>query len=203
MMKRIVYLHAVLLCLLSIPAMASLNLAPVPNHLANPVPFQQLTNQDFIVVYGSGLGTSKAKVTSTVYKADAGGYIYAYQISNATVKFSWFSVALDPILVTYWGVQVTGSETSPTAWDPVDDPSAAINMEASFSPGLTASNNSAILWFTCADTPSSGVGALAMLAVNGGVYAQGTALVPLPEPLTAILLGGGWILLRMYKHKKA
>lgn len=202
-MKKMVYLYMGLLCLLSIPAMASLNLAPVPSHLANPAPFMQSPNEDFIVVYGSGLGTAKAKVTSKVYTADAGGYIYTYQISNATVKFTWFSVALDSIAVSNWGVQVTGGETSPASWDPVDDPSAAINMEAAFSPGLTATSNSAILWFTCTQAPATGVGALAKLGVGGGTYAEGNVLVPLPEPLTAILLGGGWILLLRYKHKKA
>jgi hypothetical protein len=199
MMKRIVYLYMVLLCLLSIPAMATLNLAPVPSHTVNPAPFDQLANQGFTVVYGSGVGNSKANVTSTVYKADAGGYIYTYQISNAAIKFTWFSVAFDPILITNWGVQTPGS--TPTAWDPADDSSAATNVEAFFSSGLTASN-SAILWFTCANAPSNGVGALAKLSGTGGTYAEGTVLVPVPEPLTAILLGSGWILLRKYKHKE-
>jgi hypothetical protein len=193
MMKKIVYLHA---------AMASLNLAFVPNHFANPLPVDQLVNEDFIVMYGIGAGTAKAKVTSEVYIADAGGYIYTYQISNAAVKFSWFSVALDSINVTNWGVQVTGSETQPMAWNPDDSPAASI--EALFSPGLTAANNSAILWFTCANDvdPVHGTGALAKLSIGNGVYAEGNVLVPLPEPLTVIFLSGGWILLRTYKHKK-
>ena len=201
-MKRIMYLCTGLLCLLGIPAIASLNLAPVPSHIANPLPFDQLLNEDFIVVHGSGLGTAKASVTSTVYTADAGGYIYTYQISNAVVNFSWFSAAFNSVAISGWGVDVSGTQMAPIAWDPVDDSSAATSVEAFFSPGLTASNNSAILWFTCANAPSDGVGALAKLSVSGLVAAEGPVLVPVPEPLTAILLGGGWILLRMYRHKK-
>jgi len=205
-MKKMVYLYMGLLCLLSIPAMASLNLAPVPNHLMNPAPFvPPLVNEDFIVVYGSGLGTAKAKVTSTVYKADAGGYIYTYQISNAAVKFTWFSAALNSVAITDLGVDVSGTEMQPVAWVPVDDSSAATSVEAIFSPGLTAANNSAILWFTCAKAPDPtyGEGALAKLSIVGGVYAVGNILVPIPEPITMILLGSGWLLLRICKHKKA
>jgi hypothetical protein len=203
MMKRIVYLHAALLCLLSIPAAATLNLAPVPNHLANPAPFDQLVDEDFIVVYGSGLNTVKAEVTSKVYEADAGGYIYTYQISNAAVKFTWFSVVFDPVAIaaiTDYGV-VPGTGTTPLAWEPVMDGSSdATNVEAFFSPGLTSSD-SAILWFTCTDAPGSGAGALAKLSSTGGVYAEGAALVPNPEPLTVVLLGSGWALLRRHKRR--
>ena len=196
-MKRIVSLHAVLLCLLSIPAAATLNLEAMPAH---DLPlFQELTDQNFIVVYGNGLvGTTKAKVTSTVYTT-TGGHLYAYQISNAEVKFSWFSVALNSINVTDWGVEIPGS--TPIAWDPVDDPLAAINMEATFSPGLTATKKSAILWFTCTEAPANGVGALAKLSLGGGVYAEGNVLVPLPEPMTIILLSAGWLTLRSWRRK--
>jgi len=162
MMKRIVSLHAVLLCLLSIPAAATLNLEAVPNHALDPY-LQQLLNQNFTVMYG-GSGTA-AYVTSKVYKADAGSvYIYTYQISGATTKFTWFSVALNSINVTDWGVEIPGS--TPIAWDPVDDSLAATSIEAFFSPGLTATNNSATLWFTCANPPSSGIGALAKLSLR-------------------------------------
>jgi hypothetical protein len=182
--------------------MASLNLAPMPAH--NSTWIQQLADQDFIVVYGDGLNTAKAKVTSTVYTADAGGAIYAYQILNAAAKFTWFSVAFHSIPITSWGVEVSGTEISPIAWDVVvDDDSApaSTNMEALFSPGLTVSNNSAILWFVCNDdTPGTHVGALAKLSIGGGTYAEGPVLTPSPEPMTMILLGGGLVMLRFCKY---
>jgi hypothetical protein len=181
--------------------MASLNLASMPAHDSTWI--QQLADQDFIVKYGSGLNTAKAKVTSTVYKADAGGYIYAYQISGATTKFTWFSMAFHSIPITKYGVEASGTEILPVAWDVVvDDDSvpASKNMEALFSPGLTS--NSAILWFVCDDdTPGVGVGALAKLSVGGGTYAEGAVLVPSPEPMTMILLGSGLVMLRFCRHK--
>jgi hypothetical protein len=203
MMKRqISCLCVVVFCLISIPAMATLNLASMPAHDSTWI--QQLANQDFIVKYGSGLNTVKAKVTSTVYKADAGGAIYAYQISNAAVKFTWFSVAFHSIPITRWGVEVSGTEIQPVAWDVViDDDSApaSTNMEALFSPGLTS--KSATLWFVCNDdTPGTGVGALARLSVGGGTYAEGAVLAPSPEPMTMVLLSGGLIMLRFCRHKK-
>jgi hypothetical protein len=204
MMKRQIFcLCAVIFCLISIPAMASLNLASMPAH--NLTWIQQLANQDFIVKYGSGLGTAQAKVTSTVYEADAGGYIYAYQIFGATTKFTWFSVAFHSIPITKYGVEVSGTEVAPIAWDVVVDDDlapASTNMEALFSPGLMASSNSAILWFVCADdTPGTGIGALAKLSVGGGTYAEGAVLVPFPEPMTMVLLGSGLVMLRFCRHK--
>jgi hypothetical protein len=204
MMKKVtICLSAIALCLMSMPAIGSLNLASVPSHVSNPFN-QQLLNQNFVVVYGAGLGTTKAKVTSNVYMADAGGYIYTYQISAATTTFTWFAAALNSIAVTNWGVDASGTQTKPAAWDPVDVASASTSIEAFFTPGLTAANSSAILWFTCAQAPDpqNGSGALAKLTVGNGVYAVGNVLVPIPEPLTMLLLGGGWMMMRTCNRKK-
>lgn len=202
--RQISCLCVVIFCLIGIPAMASLNLASMPAH--NSTWIQRLPDQDFIVKCGGGLGTTQAYVTSTVYEATgeyAGKYIYAYQISGATTKFTWFSVAFHSIPITKYGVEVSGTELPPIAWDVVvDDDSvpASINMEALFSPGLTS--NSAILWFVCDDdTPGDGIGALAKMSVGGGTYAEGAVLVPFPEPMTMVLLGSGLIMLRFCGHR--
>lgn len=197
MKREVVCISAIALCLLSLPAVATLISTPLPAGTLIGSPYIS----PFILVGGVD---TKAYVTSWAYDLGGDTYLYAYQISGATAKFTWFSVAFNPIAINEWHVEYT-TETAPIEWVPVDDSTAATSMEAFFSPGLTAANNSALLWFTCtkAPDPSYGAGALAKMSIGGGVYAEGNVLVPLPEPLTAILLGSGWILLRRYKHKEA
>jgi hypothetical protein len=142
-----------------------------------------------------------ASVASNVYELGptAGGFLYTYQISEATTKFTWFSVAL------YKGTSITGYSyetpgTAPFAWEPVEDIANPSSIEAFFKSGLT-SGSSALLWFTSPTSPVPGMGALAKLSATDGGYAEGVVLVPVPEPMTMTLLGLGMLALRSIKRK--
>ncbi len=184
MQKEEVFLYIVMLCVLPAPLLA------LPLHGEDPI--QQMTD-----IFEPGVGIGQASVTSEVYEAIGGGYIYAYQISDATVDFTWFSIAFNP------GTTVTSLDYDSTGLDPMDwllVNTPPTSIEALFDSGL-ASNTSSLLWFTCTEAPANGVGALAKLSVGGGVYAEGNVLVPVPEPMTIILLSAGWLMLRSCKRK--
>jgi hypothetical protein len=165
----------------------------------NPVPVSggELSSS-FVPITGSG----SAMVISTVYLLEpaAGGYLYTYQITDATAKFTWFSVALNSgTSIIDWGIEATG--TMPINWLPVEDALNPNSIEAFFNTGLT-SGDSALLWFTSLNGPTSGDGALARLSATSGAYSVGSVLIPVPEPLTVTLLGFGWIAVRSFKRKK-
>lgn len=186
-MIRRIFLCAIAMCVMSVPTMALL-----PSH--NPAIFDQSPNELF-----SGSG-HQAFVTSTVYELDpaAGGYLYTYKISGATTKFTWFSVALNQgTSIVDWDFETPG--ITPFAWEPVENQFNPTSIEAFFKTGLTG--DSALLWFTSLNKPVAGLGALAKLSVTGGAYAEGLVLVPVPEPMTAGLLGLGWLAVRSYRRK--
>ena len=178
-------------CIIALCVVCTQAIASFPAYVGSG-PIQEITDE-FAPVYGSG----QASVTSKVYEGQDGDYIYAYLISDSTAKFTWFSVALDPaISVNSWDYDLPG--TAPAIWAPVDSP--ATSIEAFFAAGLT-SGDSAVLWFTSSNAPVLGTGALARLSYTGGTYAVGDVLVPVPEPVTAILLGVGWLAVRSYRRK--
>jgi hypothetical protein len=191
-MNRRIFLCAVTMCAMSISALA---VVP-PSH--NPVPVSGGELTDLF----TGAGTGQALVTSKVYSLGptAGGYLYTYQITGATANFTWFSVALNS------GTSILGYESDetlgikPVNWLPVEDAVNPNSIEAFFRNGLTT-GDSALLWFTAANGPTPGDGALARLSANGGAYALGSVLIPVPEPITMALLGLGWLVVRSYRRK--
>ena len=189
MMNKRIILSAITMCLVSMSALASL-----PSH--NPVFVDQL-NDTFT---GDGY---QASVTSTVYELGptAGGYLYTYQISGATTPFTWFSIALDPA-VSIIASDSDGIVNTPWFFAPVGSYADPTSIEAYFNPGLT-SGTSALLWFTSSFAPdiNPGIGALAKLSGVGGAYVEGNVLVPIPEPITAALLGLGMLAVRSFKRK--
>ncbi len=185
-MKRALFLCAVLYAI-------SAQVAAFPDY-EGLGPIATLTKV-FTPVWNVG----QAIVTSNVYDAldDEVGYIYTYQISGATTKFTWFSVAINPgEIITLWDFDLPG--TAPAVWSPIDTPVNSI--EAFFSTGLTA-GNSALLWFTSPGAPGPGNGALAKLSYTGGTFATGEVLTPLPEPLTFVLFGAGGVMLCAYRKR--
>jgi hypothetical protein len=190
-MNRRNILCALTMCLVSMSAMA----VGIPPHGGFNL-FDQLLNESF-----SGDGYT-ASVTSTVYDLGptAGGYLYTYQITGATTKFTWFSVAFyKGTSIMNYSVEAPG--TAPNLWEPVEDAANPSSIEAAFfNPGLT-SGSSALLWFTSPTSPVHGVGALAKLSATDGGYAEGVVLVPTPEPMTMTLLGLGMLALRSIKRK--
>jgi hypothetical protein len=138
-------------------------------------------------------GSGQATVTSTVeYDNVANLFRYTYTVSNATEKFTSFMVAIDPSI----SIVSSGILSSlVSSWVVTDDNDA---MVATITGNLKTSGATATVWFTCAQDYTTGDGALA----NVKTYAQGSVLSPIPEPMTMLLLGSGWVLLRRYKSKK-
>jgi hypothetical protein len=192
MMIRRSILCAITMCAISMSAIATL-----PPY--DPVLVDEFSNELFA---GSG---SQAFVTSQVYKLDpaAGGYLYTYQISGATTKFTWFSVAFQPqTSIIEKGYEIAAGTINPFAWEPVTDGDVITSIEAFFKSGLTETGKSALLWYTSPNGPGPSLGALAKLSLTGGgAYAEGLVLVPTPEPMTAGLLGLGWLVVRSYRRK--
>lgn len=175
-MKKSLFMCAVVVCMVSPQAFAAF-----------------VWNNEENFMSGS---TVLAKVKSTVDDLGGNQYLYTYIISNATEKFTSFIVAIDPsISASIVPVLPSGIVSS---WVLTDDGDA---MVATIVGNLKASGATATVSFNCSHGPTGtgGDGALA----NVKYYAQGIVATPVPEPLTAILLGGGWILLRRYKHKEA
>jgi hypothetical protein len=188
MMKNVaVFLCALAVCAISGETIAALSL---PSYLGSG-PIQQM-NSLFVPAYGTG----QASVTSKVYNAASGGYIYSYQISETTANFTWFSVALNPgTSITSYGYDSSG--ITPMDWSPVDSP--ATSIEALFSTSVKPTNTSSLLWFTSPNAPE--INTLGGALAKNGAYTVGDVWAPVPEPMTAILLGAGWLALRSWKRK--
>ena len=140
----------------------------------------------FSPVYGSGSATV---TSSAYYDAISSEWVYEYQISNATINFSFFSVAINPgASITDYGWYAGAGD--PLAWEPVNNPPQSI--EAFFKDPIGPTEMSSILWFTSPNEPTEGIGSLA--GMSGGQYssfAVGTVLTPIPEPATFMLLATG------------
>lgn len=184
-MKRISLLLMAVLCAYSVQAL------PLPLPPTNSQFGQLISN--FTPVSGTGT----ADVISTVYTANAGGYVYTYEIKNATVNFSWFSVGLIPGAVvanTNWVAGVN----DPASWLVVGSP--AISVDAQFSMPVGPATNSSLLWFTSPNGPTQELGALGGFGSKVYNFSQGSILTPIvPEPATLTLLGVGLLSLRRKK----
>ncbi|MGH2271011.1 hypothetical protein ACQ9LF_04360 [Anaerohalosphaeraceae bacterium U12dextr] len=186
MKKLMVSLAVIAFCAMSLQAVA------LPAYSSQ---VQQITTT-FSPVYGTG----SAEVTSTVYAATGGGYIYAYEIKNATNTFSWFSVALLP------GAVVTGTgydagTNDPTSWTTVGVP--ATSVEGLFAIQIAPGVDSSVVWFTSPGAPTRDLGSLTGLGTKGTFnYLEGGILTPIPEPMTMVLLGAGWLALRTCGRKR-
>ncbi len=177
MMKKIISLSMLALCLIGVQAKA--------------MPAGTLLQQQTFGFYNVSNNMQVADVTSSVYTANAGGYIYAYQIAKATTDFSWFSVGLLPAVVVSnpnWDAVV--GQVEPSAWTILPS-----SVEASFfSNPVGVGETSAVLWFQSpyAPAPNNGYGALSGFSSNGFTFAQGTVFTPIvPEPMTVMLLSAG------------
>jgi putative cell wall-binding protein len=180
MKRKLSLLSLAVLCVLSTQALA------LPAYTSQ---VQQLSSS----IFAPGLGTGYAEVTSTVY-ATTGGYIYAYEIKNATVNFSWFSVGLVPG-VTINSVGFDAGVNDPASWLVVGSP--AISVDALFNIPVGPNKNSSVLWFTSPFDRVENIGALGGFSGKGYNFSQGEILTPnIPEPATLALLGAGLLALR-------
>lgn len=186
MKKMTVFLAVVAFCAMSLQAVA----LPAFTGIA-----QQITTT-FSPVYGTG----SAEVTSTAYFATAGGYIYAYEIKNATNNFTWFSVSLAP------GAVITGTgfdagTSDPASWTTVGTP--ATSVEGLFALQIAPGKDSSVVWYTTPNAPTRDDGSLTGLGDKGVFnYLEGGILTPIPEPMTMVLLGAGWLALRTCGRKR-
>lgn len=193
MMKKLIGLGMlVLFCLVSVQAQAA----------QMSIPAGTLQQQQTFNFYNVVNTLQVAQVTSSVYAANAGGYIYAYQIANATTDFSWFSVGLLPsVVVSNANYDVAGGQVAPSAWTILPS-----SVEASFfSNPVGLGETSAVLWFQSpsAPAPNNSVGALSGYSYKGFTFAQGTVLTPsVPEPMTSILLSAGALAMVATRKRK-
>jgi len=189
MKKLMVSLAVIAFCAMSLQAIA------LPAYTGPALASQMAV---FNPVYGGGL----AEVTSSVYAADAGGYIYAYEIKNATENFSWFSVALLPGSV----VTGTGYDTNPVTADPISWTTVGVpatSVEGLFAVQISATKDSSVVWFTSPQSYTRDFGSLTGLGTKGTFnYLEGGILTPIPEPMTMVLLGAGWLALRTCGRKR-
>jgi hypothetical protein len=156
--------------------------------VASPQVFATLTFVTSLPASFGGLAT----VTSKVELDDVTGlYRYTYTISQATEKFTSFVIGVDPSV----SIVSPGYSSLVSSWVLTDDGDA---MVATITGNLKTSGAVATLWFDCSQNYTTGDGALS----NVKSYAPGNVLVPIPEPVTVVLLGSGWVLLRAYKRKK-
>lgn len=187
MKKMTVFLAVVAFCAMSLQAVA------LPAYTST---VQSITTT-FSPVYGSG----SAEVTSTVYyDSGAAQYIYAYEVKNATNNFTWFSVSLAT------GAVITGTgydpgSSDPSSWTTVGTP--ATSVEGLFALQIAPGKDSSLVWFTTPNAPTRDDGSLTGLG-NKGVfnYLEGGILTPIPEPMTMVLLGAGWLALRTCGRKR-
>lgn len=170
--------------------------------LAQAMPAGTLQQQQTFGFYNVANNLQVADVTSSVYAANAGGYVYAYQIANSTMDFSWFSVGLLPaVVVSNANYDVVGGQVAPSAWTILPS-----SVEASFfSNPVGVGETSAVLWFQSpyAPAPNNGYGALSGFSSKGFTFAQGTVFTPIvPEPMTSILLSAGALAMVATRKRK-
>jgi len=201
-MRKKAFLSALVICAFSMPAIASLL---VPGTVVGSYTINSVEASIASPFYAVGSSSPSATVTSTVYLTTSNDYLYAYQISDATVKFSYFTVSWTQPSVTIDASSwiTAGAEIAPMAWDLSD---TGQEMEALFSGNLKTPNSSALLWFVTSDAPAStataDAGALIKYSAAGPTVATGSVFVPIPEPLTMLLLGSGWMMMRTCNRKK-
>ncbi len=98
----------------------------------------------------------------------------------------------------------TGYDTGtndPTSWTTVGSP--ATSVEGLFAVQIAPGLDSSLVWFTSPYGPTRDLGSLTGLGTKGTFnYLEGGILTPIPEPMTMVLLGAGWLALRTCGRKR-
>lgn len=140
-----------------------------------------------------------ATVTSQVYNNYPQGpyfdkFVYTYQITNiSTAGISFFSVNIlgaDEPESPGW--ETIGDSIDPSYWVFAASPPS---VDGYFNNKIADGESSSLLYFVSDNPPGLGEGTLVGMDTNYNfVNATGNLTVPVPEPVTIILLGGGWLI---------
>jgi hypothetical protein len=176
--------------------------------LATTVPVGTVQYSD-VVAFEFMFGAGVAEVLTQVIYVEPNGdadpfYVYTYQIDNtdSSVEISFFSLAI-PTGATIDMMDV--DETDPTwvvpqTWSVVEDENVdVIGAEAHFVfQAISPSETGAILWFTSPDPWTFDEATLFGRENRAARYAFNELPVPIPEPISAILMlcGGAFALKR-------
>jgi hypothetical protein len=140
-----------------------------------------------------------ATVTSQVYNNYQSGpyvdkFVYTYQITNtSTAGISFFSVNIlgaDEPESPGW--ETIGDSIDPASWVFAVSPPS---VDGYFNNKIAEGESSSLLYFVSDNQPGLGEGTLVGMDTNYNfVNATGNLTVPVPEPVTIILLGSGWLI---------
>ncbi len=143
-----------------------------------------------------------AAVTSQVYNNYQSGpyvdkFVYTYQITNtSTAGISFFSVSIlgaDEPESPGW--ETIGDSIDPSYWVFAGSPPSVEGLALFNNNIIAGGESSSLLYFVSDNPPGLGEGTLHGMDINSdSVNATGDLIVPVPEPVTIILLGSGWLI---------